>query len=1181
MKNITFSVTFPVDFLKGAFRTLTFFFLAYGACFAQNGSAVKTARTAANPVFQPVPPLCYGASAERAIFFENFESGLGAWTVSNVGYPDEPAWLPRDWVVTDTIPAGRTGKAAFAVDFASEDCGDSYGPGLMRLTSPAITIPGNSIGPFTLSFEHFFDLESNIDGGNLKYQINNGDWKLLPASAFINNGYIMNMMTEFSYNSLFTEPAFTNPDVKSTGSGWGQSRVDLTALGLQAGQAIRLRWEIGTEEGCGSALQGWYVDDVRVYTCSVAPTVQFALDSTIVSEGEANIARPAPDGCIRYAEKNVTVRINAAPSQPVTVTMTTAGMAKRGSAADYSITPASFTLQAGKLSQDIKVRINNDPHAEGNETIILGYTLSSPAGGDAFRENYNQQHTVLIADDDFIPGIRNTVLFSEGFNQYRLAYSGPRSGPQLPPGWSGSANEDSVYRWRLNGSQWYYDMGDNTPFLCIFGDQVEFIVKNPQEKTSDTLEKTVEGPVFDSFGMSAITLAYNENLDGIMDNGGHIDVWDGSRWQTIHTVSGSTVPGAPRYKSFRRQVSIPARYASRNMKLRFRLKAFYSDGWAFFGGWSIDNILVTGTIISEAASAITTDTQYLGPNATAYFYDPASEKLIAKIKNLSSHDYGCTAVSIDRAGANETDWFNPYHITKKTFKVTPANDAAEGQYEMTLYYKGTELPVFNGTNIKSMGRSQGGIGTGNLPSTSVAEAVISWALNSSYGFSAVFGGGFSGTSGFGLSDAPAVRPVALRINSGGDYFMGSQNHLYLKDQYYDGSTHTSVTDNDIAGSTDDELYRNQLWGPAFSYRIPVQNGKMQVVLHFAEIYWGVAGRGGPAGAGKRRFHVNIEGSRKLTDYDIYSKTGGALRAGTETFTITVTDGMLDIDFLSGAADNPIIAAIEVVATEAKLEPVADAMVRNIPNESVNYGTAGTLEVKAGSLPSYQRKTYLKFPLAGITQVGSARLRLYGSNIQNSTGVSVSAYGVDNSDWTETGISWANAPAGSGSALGSVNVNNTARYYEIDVTSFVQSHLTGDGTVSFLLTNATSQNSLLSFNSRENTANPPELVILQTAAPAARSGIQDDKVVADDGPVSTLVYPNPASKQLTVEVSVLHRGKVNLCLTGLSGNSYPVNAVGEENILRADLSPLHLPPGIYILNIHSAVQDEAVKLLITE
>jgi len=53
-----------------------------------------------------------------------------------------------------------------------------------------------------------------------------------------------------------------------TGS-WGQSQIDLTRLGVIPGDTVRLRYDMGID-GC-TGIDGWYVDDVHVYTCEVTP----------------------------------------------------------------------------------------------------------------------------------------------------------------------------------------------------------------------------------------------------------------------------------------------------------------------------------------------------------------------------------------------------------------------------------------------------------------------------------------------------------------------------------------------------------------------------------------------------------------------------------------------------------------------------------------------------------------------------------------------------------------------------------------------------------------------------------------------------------------------------------------------------------------------------------------------
>jgi hypothetical protein len=71
--------------------------------------------------------------------------------------------------------------------------------------------------------------------------------------------------------------------------------------------------------------------------------------------------------------------------------------------------------------------------------------------------------------------------------------------------------------------------------------------------------------------------------------------------------------------------------------------------------------------------------------------------------------------------------------------------------------------------------------------------------------------------------------------------------------------------------------------------------------------------------------VDAEGVRRLTNYDIFAKAGGAMRATTEVLRVTVTDGVLNLFFSKGTADNPLVSAIEVVpvATAARLAETAE------------------------------------------------------------------------------------------------------------------------------------------------------------------------------------------------------------------------------------------------------------------
>ncbi len=160
------------------------------------------------------------------------------------------------------------------------------------------------------------------------------------------------------------------------------------------------------------------------------------------------------------------------------------------------------------------------------------------------------------------------------------------------------------------------------------------------------------------------------------------------------------------------------------------------------------------------------------------------------------------------------------------------------------------------------------------------------------------------------------------------------------------------------------------------------------------------------------------------------------------------------------------------------EPGDDSLVKSSSPDS-NYGTSSYLRLRGASAPFYN--TYLKFALSGLSgAVQSATLRLYAYDGSDSGG---SVYGVSNNylddsgPWTETDITWNNAPALGGTPLDTVGevANNT--WVEYDVTGAV----TGNGTFSFGL-DSTSSNSLY-FNSEEATDNHPQLVLVLGAEPS--------------------------------------------------------------------------------------------------
>ncbi len=273
-----------------------------------------------------------------------------------------------------------------------------------------------------------------------------------------------------------------------------------------------------------------------------------------------------------------------------------------------------------------------------------------------------------------------------------------------------------------------------------------------------------------------------------------------------------------------------------------------------------------------------------------------------------------------------------------------------------------------------------------------------------------------------------------------------------------------------------------------------------------------------------------------------------------------------------------------------LSPQADAFVRNGSFASTNYGKDTSLIVKGATASGYTRSSYLKFSLSNISNVSSAKLRIYGYNVENTKSINVSLFGVGNDAWTESGITYNNAPAASTAPLRSVGINNVAKYYEIDVTDFVKTQFTGDKVVSFLLKDAANQNSNLVFNSRERAKNKPQLIIVSTANRSIDNFNNGAEIITSTEDIhqinknfiKPIVYPNPSDKRFNIKFPADYAGNCSLAIVDLSGRilnigSYAIPLGGST--VTIDISKFSLRSGIYVLKINSATKSEEIKLIV--
>jgi hypothetical protein len=122
--------------------------------------------------------------------------------------------------------------------------------------------------------------------------------------------------------------------------------------------------------------------------------------------------------------------------------------------------------------------------------------------------------------------------------------------------------------------------------------------------------------------------------------------------------------------------------------------------------------------------------------------------------------------------------------------------------------------------------------------------------------------------------------------------------------------------------------------------------------------------------------------------------------------------------------------------------------------------------------------FLKFNLKNFSNIGSAKLRLFGVlSDATATNVTTEVFAADGTDWDEANITFNNAPAITGTAIGSAVIKDkVGRYYEFDVSAYVKSaKAAGKNVITLAVKNPVFSSNFVSFNSREAGANRPGLV----------------------------------------------------------------------------------------------------------
>jgi len=315
-----------------------------------------------------------------------------------------------------------------------------------------------------------------------------------------------------------------------------------------------------------------------------------------------------------------------------------------------------------------------------------------------------------------------------------------------------------------------------------------------------------------------------------------------------------------------------------------------------------------GTVVAYRWSQVS------GPNTASF----SSATIAAPtVGSLVAGSYVFSLIVTDDKGA--TSAANQVTMTVVAANQAPVASAGPAQTIVlpttSVKLSGTGTPA-TGHSIATYQWSQvSGPSTASFSSLIVATPTVSSLAVGTYVFSLIVTderGAYSAPNNVTITVNPATTgAVAYRLNAG-----GSATGSFAADAYFNpapGSASSSAAS--IAGTATPALYQSERAGSRFSYALPVSNGSYSVVLHFAEFYW--------TQPGQRVFDVALEGQKVLRKYDIVAKAG-PFAATTETLAVTVTDGVLNLDFSAlsteGGVDQAKLSALEVLAPQISACP---------------------------------------------------------------------------------------------------------------------------------------------------------------------------------------------------------------------------------------------------------------------
>jgi len=473
-----------------------------------------------------------------------------------------------------------------------------------------------------------------------------------------------------------------------------------------------------------------------------------------------------------FTEYTIPLSIETSDSADAIVTFSIDGASTANAQDIEFITPTVTFLSGSTTDQNLVLRVFNDGLVEGDEELIITFTVSG--SGSAIANTKGNKMTFSIIDNDYANGLSRTTIFSDGFESYDAF----------------SIADTDLSGWTMNDGDSNFHYGDGAVDFLNEGYVGTFIVFNPSQtypaavanwnpRTGDqglycfaaTVNNSPSGtdtalnddhiftPQIQLTGTNSELRFWARTLDntwGLERFNVKVSTTDTNvaSFTTIQPNSGSVTPYHQAPVAWIEYVYDLSAYDGQNVYIAIHNVS--ANSYVFMvDDFSVTTELAVQTVVNTGSA----DQLTLKGAGTVYTKDTTNGNAMLDIQNNDSFNYGCITASVNRAGTSAQAYggsSSPNLVTDKVFRIAATNTTNSGSSTIDFYFTEAELAGWEAAT----GSSRSSLYINRDVSSSTIETVV--ATITAFGTAGhKVSGSFTGVDGdffFGTQVTLPVKP---------------------------------------------------------------------------------------------------------------------------------------------------------------------------------------------------------------------------------------------------------------------------------------------------------------------------------------------------------------------------------------------------------------------------------------